>query len=273
MKNLKMFCTSLEPRHYEFIKELGYIPAAVGEKNFQDGWLRDNSKENISKKNKNYAELTFHYWFWKNYLKTCESRWIGFCHYRKFWTNKNHKDLDINIRNLSSLVLKSVPEDLEKYEVILGEPFYVNQRKIMKFLKKGFRTILEKPSRLFNPNERTIKFHFDIMHGKNNLEKAIEFLDDENKTDFRNYVNSKVYFHPFNMYICRSKDMLNTYYKTLFTWLEKCETYFSEKNLQGYDLTRIYAFLAERFTSYWFTKNAKYKTMNISFYDIRNDIT
>ena len=48
MKNLKMFCTSLEPRHYEFIKELGYIPAAVGEKNFQDGWLRDNSKENIS---------------------------------------------------------------------------------------------------------------------------------------------------------------------------------------------------------------------------------
>ena len=51
MKNLKMFCTSLEPRHYEFIKELGYIPAAVGEKNFQDGWLRDNSKENISKKN------------------------------------------------------------------------------------------------------------------------------------------------------------------------------------------------------------------------------
>ena len=46
----------------------------------------------------------------------------------------------------------------------------------MKFLKKGFRTILEKPSRLFNPNERTIKFHFDIMHGKNNLEKAIDIL-------------------------------------------------------------------------------------------------
>ena len=67
--------------------------------------------------------------------------------------------------------------------------------------------------------------------------------------------------------------MLNDYYKTLFTWLENCESFFLNKDLKGYDLERIYAFLAERFTSYWFTKNAKYKTMNISFYDIRNDIT
>ena len=271
MKNLQMFCTSLEPQHYEFIKELGYTPAALGEKTFQDGWLRDNSKENISKKNNNYAELTFHYWFWKNYLKECNSKWIGFCHYRKFWTKKKHKDSDINIKNLSSLVLKDIPAELQKYEVILGDPFYVNEQKTMKFFKKGFRTILEKPSLLFNSNERTIKFHFDIMHGKNNLEKAIEFLDEKNKKDFYNYVNSKVYFHPFNMYICQSKDMLDEYYQILFNWLEKCETFFSEKNLHGYDLTRIYAFLAERFTSYWFTKNAKYKTMNISFYDIRNN--
>ena len=31
MKNLKMFCLSLEPSHYEFIKELGYIPVGLGE--------------------------------------------------------------------------------------------------------------------------------------------------------------------------------------------------------------------------------------------------
>ena len=67
--------------------------------------------------------------------------------------------------------------------------------------------------------------------------------------------------------------MINEYYQTLFNWLENCETFFSTKDLKGYDLTRIYAFLAERFASYWFTKNAKYKTMNISFYDIRNDIS
>ena len=41
-------------------------------------------------------------------------------------------------------------------------------------LKKGLRIILEKPSRLFNSDERTIKFQFDLMHGRNNLKKAIE---------------------------------------------------------------------------------------------------
>ena len=48
---------------------------------------------------------------------------------------------------------------------------------------------------------------------------------------------------------------------------------FPEESLKGYDLTRIYGFLAERFLSYWFQKNAKCKTMNITFYDIRNEIS
>ena len=43
-------------------------------------------------------------------------------------------------------------------------------------------------------------------------------------------------------------------------------------DLKGYDLTRIYGFLAERFLSYWFTKNAKFKTMNITFFDINKKL-
>ena len=49
-----MFCTTLEPRHYEFIKKLGYVPVGLGDKNFTGDWLRDNSEQNISKKNKNH---------------------------------------------------------------------------------------------------------------------------------------------------------------------------------------------------------------------------
>ena len=55
MKNLKMFCISLEPNHYDFIKSLGYEPVGLGDKNFNDKWFRDNSGINISRKNKNYA--------------------------------------------------------------------------------------------------------------------------------------------------------------------------------------------------------------------------
>ena len=160
----------------------------------------------------------------------------------------------------------------ENYDVILGNPFFVNQRRTMKFIKKGIKVILKNPSLLFDQKKRTIKFHFDIMHGENNLQKAINLLDDENRKDFTNYVNSKQYFYPFNMFICKSKELLEKYYGDLFPWLERCETVFSSKKLEGYDLARIYAFLAERFTSYWFEKNAKYKTMNITFCDIRKNI-
>ena len=105
---------------------------------------------------------------------------------------------------------------------------------------------------------------------KDNLYKAINLLDDENKKSFLDYVNTKKYFHPHNMFICK-KNILKEYYETVFPWLERCESLFGFKNLHGYDLTRIYGFLAERFLSYWFTKNTKYKTMNITFYDINNN--
>ena len=103
----------------------GYIPSALGDKDFQKGWLRDNTNINISSKNKNYAELTFHYWFWKNYLSKCESKWIGFCHYRKFWTKKIYKSSEINIEKLSSIILKEIPKEFEQYDVILGEPHFM----------------------------------------------------------------------------------------------------------------------------------------------------
>ena len=51
MKNLKMFCVSLEPSHYNFIKNLGYVPVGLGNKDFDANWFRDTSGINISNKN------------------------------------------------------------------------------------------------------------------------------------------------------------------------------------------------------------------------------
>ena len=79
MNNLNMFCISLEPNHYEFIKKLGYIPVGLGDKNFDKNWLNDKSGINISNKNKNYGEYTYHYWIWKNYLDKHDGEWLGFC--------------------------------------------------------------------------------------------------------------------------------------------------------------------------------------------------
>ena len=45
------------------------------------GILQDNGGENISEKNREYCELTAHYYAWKN----IEADYYGFCHYRRFF--------------------------------------------------------------------------------------------------------------------------------------------------------------------------------------------
>ena len=272
MNNLRMFCLTLEPSHLDFIKSLNYIPVGLGEKKFSNEWIGDKQGQNISKKNRNYGEYTFHYWIWKNYLDKINDEWIGFGQYRKFWTIENFENSNLSINKIKSIAIKEIPENYNDADVILGTPFYVNQRRTSKFLKKGLKIILKKPQILFNKKFRNLTFHFDLMHGENNLKKAINLLDPKNKEDFKNYMNENFYFHPHNMFICKSKHLLKEYYEIIFPWLEKCEEIFGFKNLKGYDLTRIYGFLAERFLSYWFTKNAKFKTMNITFYDINNDL-
>ena len=47
-----MFCLTLEPNHYEFIKSLGYIPVGLGEKDFDSNWFTDKSGTNIAKKSR-----------------------------------------------------------------------------------------------------------------------------------------------------------------------------------------------------------------------------
>ena len=60
MKNLTMFCLTLEPSHLNFIRKLNYIPVGLGDKNFSKDWMSDRNGTNISQKNKNYGEYTFH---------------------------------------------------------------------------------------------------------------------------------------------------------------------------------------------------------------------
>ena len=86
-----MYCLSLNDEDYDKIKSLNYTPVGLGSKKFSKNWIRDNTGDNISEKNSFYGEFTFHYWFWKNELqKIPRDTWVGFCAYRRFWTNANN---------------------------------------------------------------------------------------------------------------------------------------------------------------------------------------
>ena len=271
MSNLTMFCLSMEPKHFNVIKEFNYLPVGLGKEKFTKEWFIDNIGENISNKNKYYGEYTFHYWLWKNYLDKINTEWIGFCQYRKFWSLKNKNLLPSSLKDLKEIIIKNIPEDYKNFDVILGEESSVAGLKKMKFFKRGLKLLIKRPSyllNLFGKKGRNIKFHFDMWHGAAYLERAIELLEDDDKKDFNEFINNKSSFNPHNMFICKSKKIMKDYYSVVFPWLNRCEEKFGFGNLRGYGETRIYGFLAERFMSYWFQKNTKYKTMPIVFCDI-----
>ena len=51
MNNLKIYCMCLDDDYLGIVKKLNYIPVGLKNKNFSEGWLLDNTLENISEKN------------------------------------------------------------------------------------------------------------------------------------------------------------------------------------------------------------------------------
>jgi len=269
MKDLKIFCLCIHDHIFSTIKSLNYIPVGLGSSNFSKDWIRDNTGSNISHKNKYYAEYTFHYWLWKNNLGILnKNKWIGFCGYREFWS-QNITDKPNEIVNSRKILikkaLKTKPNNWENYDVIIGTELFINKVPLMKILKRGIPSLFKNPSALF-PTNRNIKFHFDMMHGIGNLEKAIDLLDKKNKDDFKEYVLNNISFSRGNMFLTKSKKILENYYSSIFKWLNKCEDIFGFK-LSGYGMMRIYAFLAERYLSYWFKKYSNYLQWPVFFCD------
>ena len=267
MTNLSMYCLTLKPEHEKKISDLKYIPVGLGIKKFSKNFLSDKSGETISEKNSYYGEYTFHYWIWKNYLNKIQTEWVGFCQYRKFFVKQHVDEKNLPYKTLKEVTIKEINENFSNYDCILGKQFSVENYKLIKIIKKHLVKFLLNPSILLSKKKRTIKFHFDLFHGEGNLDLAINLLDQKNKNDFKEFVYNKTSFNPHNMFICKTKHLVE-YYETIFPWLEKCENLFKDKKLEGYGMQRIYGFLAERFLSYWFTKNYKVKELPIIVKDL-----
>ena len=43
-----------------------------------------------------------------------------------------------------------------------------------------------------------------MWHGDGNLEKAIQLLDNDEKSDFKDFTETHTFFNPHNMFVCKT---------------------------------------------------------------------
>tara|TARA_B110000008_G_C16803219_1_gene497603 strand:+ start:29 stop:829 length:801 start_codon:yes stop_codon:yes gene_type:complete len=254
MDILEIYCVT--DKKVNFLDNTQYKIGWVGEEETPNNYISCNYKDNIFFKEKYYSELTFHYWYWKNILDLKNKNWIGFCQKRRFWLKKNIDKNIITPSNFNKYFLNEPQKEWNGYDSIICEPIKVNKVKKIKLIKRGFRAIIKEPQILFNEEKQTLKLHFDMHHGHGNLTKAINLINDEDREDFLNYVKTSTSYNPHIMFISKT-NIIKEWFNTLFPWLLRCEKVFGFNSLQGYDTQRLYAFLAERYLSFWFKKHTK----------------
>ena len=154
MSNLEIYCVT--DKEVPFLEDTNYKLVAVGKGKFPEKYLKCDYNDNIFYKEKNYSELTFHYWFWKNQLPLfSDDVWIGFCQKRRFWL-KNEKIPIQNFYNKDSF-LTEVPSKWQGYNAIICEPINLEVSSFTKLIKKGWKNIIKNPSIIFDKKKHSIK--------------------------------------------------------------------------------------------------------------------
>lgn len=210
-----------------------YLPIQVGAvlNPSIDEYIKDNTGENISEKNKGFCELTALYWAWKN----LDADYIGLVHYRRYLSCKKEKGVD-------------------KFESVLTE----------RELKKLVST-----TDIVLPKKRKYYIETLYSHYKNTLH--IEPLDQTGRIineKFPEYysefelLKKRTSAHMFNMMIMKKK-YLDEYCEWLFEILFELEKRMDKKQ---YDMFqgRFYGRVSELLLDVWLnTKGYTYKEVGV----------
>ena len=212
-----------------------YLPVHAGREGKEDlGYIGDNTEDNISDKNANYCELTVLYWAWKN-LK-CD--YIGLCHYRRYFANKNVYTNDLEKKKAVILKRQEYEKLLQEYDIILP-------------VKRNYYI-------------ETVRSQYEHAHNKRDLEeveKIIAELYPEYISAFE-IVMQRTKLHILNMFVMK-KELFDAYCQWLFNILFELEKRIDITSYNQYE-ARVYGFIAERLFNVWLEKQQlKIKEMPI----------
>lgn len=219
------FCKIFVVSHKDFKipRDKLYEPIQVGNNANIDGCkYRDNSGDNISKKNPHYCELTAVYWLWKN-LKNTEN--IGICHYRRYFS---------------------------KHNLLSSEKYFISEDEVKSVLTQYDAIVPQKLNILGSVKE----FYYVQGEGKKkDIDKTVEIISKkypEYMETLTSVLASKSAYY-CNMVIL-SKEKFDEYCQWLFDILFELE---SEADLSEYSTSeaRIYGYISEILLNVWIEKN------------------
>lgn len=222
MKKVRIYIAAHKPfnfNYYDF-----YEPIHVGAEGKKSlGFLKDNTKDNISSKNSSYCELTGLYWIWKNSKYDI----VGLVHYRRFFYNS------VFCKKNDILDEQQIQGILKKYDIIVA--------------KRGYTWF------------SSVKKQYLKKHIKEDLDKCYNVL----KTKYPQYVKSfdKIFdgnnYCPLNMMITNKK-IFDEYCEWLFDIMFELEKDVNLNDGRDDYNKRVFGFLSERLFNVWLDYNKQY---------------
>ena len=107
-----------------------------------------------------------------------------------------------------------------------------------------------------------------MHHGHGNLDKAVSLMNESERDEFNLFLNNSTSYNPHIIFIAKP-NIANNWFVALFDWLFECEKVFGFDNLEGYETQRLYAYLAERYLSFWFKKYTNYIEWPWTLYEFK----
>lgn len=238
--DIKMYV--ITHKKYENIEQDSlYVPLLVGGGQKDYGYCRDDAGENISSKNKFYAELTGLYWIWKN----SNADVVGICHYRRYFLKGMFKDI-LNKEDIQNI--------LNDFDIIVPQRTRLS-KSVWDTIESGLK---------MNPDYGAKLKDYKLMG------EVINEISPEYYDDFNEYMNGKVVYSN-NMFVAPKK-LIDDYCFWLFSICEELEkridfSHYPDSN------KRVLGFFGENLFSIWLYHNdfkikecyVKVKERKISF--------
>jgi len=225
-------------KQYSMPSDPMYIPLHVGAEGKPDlGYLKDNTGDNISTKNKNYCELTGLYYMWKN----MDADYKGLVHYRRHFVSLTAKG------SKSDRIISS-----GELEEILKTTDIIVPKKRHYYIETNYS-------------------QYAHAHHAEDLDETRKIIEEKYPDFIPSYdeVMKRTYGHRFNMFIMKS-EVLNEYLTWMFDILFELEKRLDISNYSAND-SRIFGFVSERLLDVWLNKTGyQYREIPYVFMEKQN---